>query len=105
MKNNTFVRLLAVVPFLFIGCKSDIEQLSVPTFSLQIDESHYYKSSDSYLRNLEALAIPPTDVSSRSSCYWTELAAGSNNTLAAAINNACAGGVIYLKNGVHTEVF
>lgn len=100
MKNNTFIKLIAILPFLLIGCQKDIKQ-DPPT--LQPNENNYYKPSDSYLRNLEALAIPPTDISSRSSCYWTELAAGSNNALAAAITNACAGGVIFLKNGVHTE--
>ena len=100
MKINTFIKLLAVVPMLFVGCQKDIQQAPP---QLQLDESHYYKPSDSYLRALDALTIPPTDISSRSSCHWTELAAGSNNALAAAITNACAGGVIYLKNGVHTE--
>jgi nitrous oxidase accessory protein NosD len=100
MKNNSFITLLVILPLLLIGCQKDVKQ-DQP--SLQPNENNYYKPSDAYLRNLEAMAIPPTDISSRSSCYWTELAEGSNNALAAAINNACAGGVIYLKKGVHTE--
>ena len=99
MKINTFIKLLAILPFLLIGCKNEIEQ--VPP-QLQVEESHYYKPSDSYLKALDDLTKPPA-LSSRSSCQWTELAAGSNNVLADAVKNACAGGVIYLKRGVHTE--
>ena len=99
MKNNTFIKLLAILPFLLISCKNEIEQ--VPP-QLQAEESHYFKPSDSYLKALDDLTKPPA-LNSRSSCQWTELAAGSNNALADAIKNACAGGVIYLKSGVHTE--
>ena len=99
MKINKLIKLVALVPLLFVGCKNNIEQ--VPP-QLQVEESHYYTPSDSYLRALDDLTKPPA-LSSRSSCQWTELAAGSNNALADAIKNACAGGVIYLKRGVHTE--
>lgn len=99
MKNNTFIKLLAILPFLLISCKTDLEQ--APPQS-QAEESHYYKPSDNYLKALDNLTKPPA-LNNRSSCQWTELAAGSNNALADAIKNACAGGVIYLKEGVHTE--
>ena len=99
MKINKLIKLVALAPLLFVGCKNEIEQLPP---QLQVEESHYYKPSDSYLKALDDLTKPPA-LNSRSSCQWTELAAGSNNALADAIKNACAGGVIYLKRGVHTE--
>ncbi len=99
MKINMLIKLFVVAPLLFVGCKNDIEQ--VPP-QLQVEESHYYKPSDSYLKALYDLT-KPSELSTRSSCQWTELAAGSNNVLDDAIKNACAGGVIYLKRGVHTE--
>lgn len=99
MKINKLIKLFVVAPLLFVGCKNDIEQ--VPP-QLQVEESHYYKPSDSYLKALYDLT-KPSELSTRSSCQWTELAAGSNNVLDDAIKNACAGGVIYLKRGVHTE--
>ncbi len=43
------------------------------------------------------------EVSSRSSCPWTVIPAGSVNALAAAIASTCDDGVIYLKAGLHTE--
>ena len=45
------------------------------------------------------------EVRPRTSCYWTEIAAGSNNAITDAIDNACEGGIIYLKAGehIHTE--
>lgn len=99
MKINMLIKLFVVAPLLFVGCKNDIEQ--VPP-QLQVEESHYYKPSDSYLKALYDLT-KPSELSTRSSCQWTELAAGSNNELAEAIKNTCAGGVIYLKKGLHTE--
>ena len=43
------------------------------------------------------------ELTSRSSCDWTEIPAGSVDALADAIANTCDNGVIYLKAGLHTE--
>ena len=66
------------------------------------DQNLYFKPSDAYLQKLQGY-IDNTSVTTRDACSWTEIPAGSNNVLAAAIKNACTGGVIYLKAGAHTE--
>ena len=66
------------------------------------DENLYFKPTDAYLQKLQGY-IDNSTATTRDACSWTEIPAGSNNVLAAAIKNACAGGVIYLKAGAHTE--
>ncbi len=66
------------------------------------DENLYFKPTDAYLQKLQGY-IDNTSVTARDACSWTEIPAGSTDALAAAIKNACVGGVIYLKAGAHTE--
>ena len=87
---------------LYSSCQKDLA-VQEPVQLSKTDESQYYTPSKAYLDNLDALTRH-SEVSNRAaSCNWVEIPAGSINALAQALNNVCAGGVIYLKTGVHTE--
>ncbi len=98
MKTRNLLATLIIATFFFTSCQKDIVQSP----SQPAEQAQYYKPSASYLAQFDRLA-PPTDISPRSSCQWNEIPAGSTNALAQAISDACSGGVIYLKSGVHTE--
>ncbi len=89
--------LLAIVAF--SSCQKNNET-STPT--AQTEENLYYKPTETYLNALYKLKDPNT-VNARSSCSWVEIPANSTDALAKAVSDACTGGVIYLKKGVHTE--
>jgi hypothetical protein len=87
---------------LIYSCQKDlIVQEGVQ--SHQIDESKYFTPSAAYLASLNAFSRQPETSLRSVDCNWTEIPAGSTNALAQAVANACEGGVIYLKSGVHTE--
>jgi nitrous oxidase accessory protein NosD len=97
--NNTLILFAAL---LMSSCQKDLD-LQDASGAKQADESTYFTPSASYLASLDALGRKP-ELSTRSAnCYWIDIPAGSTNALAQAVNDACAGGVIYLKSGVHTE--
>ncbi len=101
MKKMTSSALLLTTLF-FIGCQKDLNVKESVQPTQPIDESHYYEPSKELLASYDALRNPSA-LSTRAACDWIEIPAGSTDALAQAINNACAGGVIYLKSGVHTE--
>lgn len=101
MKKITSSILLLATLF-FIGCQKDLNVKESVQPTQLIDESHYYEPSKELLASYDALRNPSA-LSTRAACDWIEIPAGSTDALAQAINNACAGGVIYLKSGVHTE--
>ncbi len=85
--------------FAFTSCQKDLVQSpSQPN----IEKIQYFEPSPAYLSSFDRL-VPPSDLSTRSSCQWIEIPAGSTNALSQAISGACTGGVIYLKSGIHTE--
>lgn len=83
----------------FTSCQKDLVQ---SPSKQNIEIAQYFEPSPAYLSSFDRL-VPPSDLSTRSSCQWTEIPAGSTNALSQAISDACAGGVIYLKSGIHTE--
>ena len=83
----------------FTSCQKDFVQ---SPSQQSIETAQYFEPSPAYLSSFDRL-VPPSDLSTRSSCQWTEIPAGSTNALAKAVTDACAGGVIYLKSGIHTE--
>lgn len=83
----------------FTSCQKDLVQ---SPNQQNIETAQYFEPSPAYLSSFDRL-VPPSDLSTRSSCQWTEIPAGSTNALTKAVADACAGGVIYLKSGVHTE--
>ena len=101
MKKITSSAILLTTLF-FIGCQKDLNVKEPVQPSQPIDESHYYEPSKELLASYDALRNPSA-LGTRAACDWIEIPAGSTDALAQAINNACAGGVIYLKTGVHTE--
>ncbi|MEZ4958306.1 MAG: right-handed parallel beta-helix repeat-containing protein [Saprospiraceae bacterium] len=80
--------LMAV--FMFTACQKDKVEAVSDTQQQVTEETNYYTP------NLGDF------VTSRSG-YWTEIPAGSVDALNQAIADADAGGVIYLKAGMHTE--
>lgn len=86
----------------FIGCQKDLTMQEAVQPPQSIDESHYYEPSKELLASYDALRNPSA-LSTRAACDWIEIPAGSVDALAQAVNNACAGGVIYFKTGMHTE--
>ena len=101
MKKITSSAILLTTLF-FIGCQKDLNVQEAVQPTKSVDESHYYEPSKELLASYEALRNPST-LGTRAACDWIEIPAGSTDALAQAINNACAGGIIYLKTGVHTE--
>ena len=101
MKKMTSSALLLTTLF-FIGCQKDLNVKEAVQPTQPIDESHYYEPSKELLASYDALRNPSA-LSTRAACDWIEIPAGSTDALAKAVNDACAGGVIYLKSGVHTE--
>lgn len=79
---------IAIAICLF-GCQKD--STVEPAETQQSTPDQYFAPID--LENL----------SSRNSCPWTVVPAGSVDALADAIENTCDDGVIYLKAGMHTE--
>ena len=100
MRNVTIYLCLILVLFLQ-SCQKDLVN-QAPVQPQNIDESHYYTPSKEYLVALDAMT-KPTSLQTRAACDWVEVPAGSTDALAKAVNDVCAGGVIYLKSGVHTE--
>ncbi len=101
MKKITSSILLLATLF-FIGCQKDLNVKESVQPTQLIDESHYYEPSKELLASYDALRNPSA-LSTRAACDWIEIPAGSTDALAKAVNDACAGGVIYLKTGIHTE--
>ena len=101
MKKITSSTILLATLF-FIGCQKDLNIQETVQPPQSIDESHYYEPSKELLASYDALRNAPT-IGTRAACDWIEIPAGSTDALAQAINNACSGGVIYLKTGFHTE--
>jgi nitrous oxidase accessory protein NosD len=89
---NALLMLFALISF--FACQKEKTESGNNNTLTTNEEEHYYRP------NLAELTALPTD---RSSCYWTEIPAGSVDVLASAIANACDNAVIYLKAGVHTE--
>ncbi len=101
MKKMTSSTIL-LATLLFIGCQKDLNVKESVQPTQPIDESHYYEPSKELLASYDALRNPSA-LSTRAACDWIEIPAGSTDALAKAVNDVCAGGVIYLKSGVHTE--
>jgi len=104
MKTTNGLAVFVAATLFFTGCQKD----SVPSASQQpTQDSKYFVPSQAYLSSFDKLVSDhlanPTALGERSSCQWTEIPAGSTDALAQAVNNACAGGVIYFKAGSHTE--
>lgn len=91
MKTKIFLPLtsLLLAALLFNACQKEAETETVEIQQVT-DENKYYTP------NL-------TDFVTDRSGYWTEIPAGSVDALSQAIAEADAGGVIYLKAGMHTE--
>ena len=102
MKIGTVTKLLCLSVVLFVGCQKTIDQVETEAPQYWGNESHYYEPSKALLASYDALTNPQT-LKTRSACDWIEVPAGSTDALAQAVNSACAGGVIYLKAGIHTE--
>jgi parallel beta-helix repeat protein len=102
MKIGTLTKLLTLSVVLFIGCQKNIDQAETTPPQYLTDENHYYEPSKELLASYDALRNPQA-LKTRSACNWIEIPAGSTDALAQAVNNACTGGVIYLKAGTHTE--
>jgi hypothetical protein len=103
MKILTITKLLVLTSILFVGCQKNIDQTSETTPPQYLtDEHHYYEPSKELLASYDALRNPQS-LKTRSACDWIEIPAGSTDALAQAVTNVCAGGVIYLKAGNHTE--
>ena len=92
------------LPFLFFyGCQKDQSTFGENDKAKpQTDESQYFTPSKEYLAELATLTTPSV-LRTRSACEWIEIPANSTDALAKAVNDACVGGVIYLKAGNHTE--
>jgi hypothetical protein len=88
MKRIIFATLVLTV-WLLSGCQKD--QLPETQQAQSIPTTQYFTP------------VNIGEISTRGSCDWTELPAGSVDALAAAIANTCDNGVIYLKSGLHTE--
>ena len=101
MKVNHLPSLALLATMLLIGCQKDLNVQDTPQ-PKATDQSQYYEPSKAYLASLEALT-KKSNLSTRAACHWIELAAGSIDALAQAVNDACEGGVIYFKAGTHTE--
>jgi Periplasmic copper-binding protein (NosD) len=102
MKIGTVTKLLTLSVVLFVGCQKNVDQVATEAPQYLTDENHYYEPSKELLASYDALTNPST-LKTRSACNWIELPAGSTDALAQAVTDVCAGGVIYLKSGVHTE--
>jgi hypothetical protein len=102
MKIGTVTKLLTLSVILFVGCQKNVDQAETTPPQYLTDKNHYYEPSKELLASYDALTNPST-LKTRSACDWIELPAGSTDALAQAVTNVCAGGVIYLKTGVHTE--
>jgi hypothetical protein len=102
MKNITNCAIAAITLFLFSCQKDQATFVENNQTKLQVDESQYFTPSKEYLAALEA-ATTPSVLKSRAACDWIEIPANSTDAIAKAVNDACAGGVIYLKAGLHTE--
>ncbi len=92
MKKSLFLSLSTVLMavLLFTACQKDKVEAVADTQPQATEETNYYTPA---LGDF---------VTSRSG-YWTEIPAGSVDALNQAIAEADAGGVIYLKAGMHTE--
>lgn len=102
MKKITPIALAAILTFMLSCQKDQTVQTNNTLLKPQIDERKYFTPSKEYLASLEALTTPSV-LRTRSSCSWIEIPANSTDALANAVNDACEGGVIYLKAGNHTE--
>jgi parallel beta-helix repeat protein len=100
MKATIILAALIVATLSFTGCQKDLVQS--PNKQHQTEVAQYFEPSQDYLYSFDKL-IDRSSLATRSSCQWNEIPAGSTNALAQAVNDACSGGVIYLKSGIHTE--
>ncbi|MBI1226859.1 MAG: hypothetical protein GC192_16625 [Bacteroidetes bacterium] len=89
MKNLAYLFVFISI-WLLQSCQKDDQQVSVQP-EQKASEQRYEGPIDL------------STVTSRSSCPWTVIPAGSTDALAAAIASTCDDGVIYLKAGLHTE--
>lgn len=98
------IALTLFVATLLSSCQKDLLVQDAAVQMLpQVVESQYFTPTTAYLTNLDSYARKPETALQNVDCNWTGIPAGSVNALAQAVNNACEGGVIYLKSGVHTE--
>jgi len=90
MKNIIFFAMLLAASFLF-SCQKEKVEKTAPAPEEAAPQQYF----------------APLDlgdgISSRSSCPWQVIPAGSVDVLQQAIDNICEGGIIYLKSGLHTE--
>ena len=104
MKNIILLSILSLT--LFSACQKEslqpIENSNIP----KLEEENYLQLS-TIMKRYESAFQPVASIienkSTRSSCFWTSIAAGSTNALNDAIANTCPSGTIYFEAGTHIQ--
>lgn len=103
MKTTKFLAITLIATFALTGCQKDLVNTQIQPQQPQKEVAHYFEPSKETLASFDKLLHDPASVANRTGCQWIEIPAGSTNALAQAVSDACTGGVIYLKSGIHTE--
>lgn len=98
------ISIIAIMLLVFAGCQKDLTVSETTSPSQKIETGQYYTPSKEFLASLDALSQRgKLQTRTTSDCNWIDIPAGSTDVLAKAVNDVCAGGVIYFKSGTHTE--
>ena len=104
MRKFFFYSILLVCGVSHYACNKDQAFIQATDSSALTEKQRVQQTVRNYLYEArKAQGLSSIDLTTRNSGQWVVVPAGSADALAAAINSAGSGGVVYLKAGTHTE--